>query len=81
MNENLGINMSSYLEWNILLAALALVGKVPYGLPLNQMGFRQLCFSLSLILNHTDNTTVMVFGKRPSCMWCVCVCGKTRVMQ
>lgn len=35
MNENLGINMSSYLEWNILLAVLALFGNFPYGPPLS----------------------------------------------
>lgn len=38
MNENLGINMDSYLEWNILLAVLALFGNFPYGPPLSPNG-------------------------------------------
>lgn len=74
MNGNLGINMSSYLEWNILLAALALVGKFPYGLPLNQMGFRQLCFSLSQSHTEPHRQQLWCLGKDPPvCGVCVSV--------
>lgn len=56
MNENLGINMSSYLEWNILLAVLALFGNFPYGPPLSPNGIWDSFVSPSVSLTHINNT-------------------------
>lgn len=55
MNENLGINMSSYLEWNILLAVLALFGNFPYGLPLNPNGIWDSFVSVSVSLTRQQH--------------------------
>lgn len=63
MNENLGINMSSYLEWNILLAVLALFGNFPYGPPLSPNGIWDSFVSLSVSLTRQQHNIVYTGGK------------------
>lgn len=76
MNENLGINMSSYLEWNILLAVLALFGNFPYGPPLSPNGIWDSFVSLSVSLTHQQHKVVYTAGNF-LCNGCIgkCVCG------
>lgn len=76
MNENLGINMDSYLEWNILLAVLALFGNFPYGPPLSPNGIWDSFVSLSVSLTHQQHKVVYTAGNF-LCSGCigVCVCG------
>lgn len=76
MNENLGINMSSYLEWNILLAVLALFGNFPYGPPLSPNGIWDSFVSLSVSLTHQQHKVVYTGGNF-LCNGCIgkCVCG------
>lgn len=62
MNENLGINMSSYLEWNILLAVLALFGNFPYGPPLSPNGIWDSFVSLAVTLTHQQHNIVYTVG-------------------
>lgn len=70
MNENLGINMSSYLEWNILLAVLALFGNFPYGPPLSPNGIWDSFVSLSVSLTRQQHGVVYTAGNVP-CNVCV----------
>ena len=72
MNENLGINMSSYLEWNILLAVLSLFGNFPYGPPLSPNGIWDSFVSLSA--SHINNTNVVYIGGNFLCNACICKC-------
>ena len=76
MNENLGINMSSYLEWNILLAVLALFGNFPYGPPLSPNGIWDSFVSPSVSLTHQQHKVVYTAGNF-LCNGCIgeCVCG------
>lgn len=76
MNENLGINMDSYLEWNILLAVLALFGNFPYGPPLSPNGISDSFVSLSVSLTHRQHEVVYTTGNF-LCSGCIgeCVCG------
>lgn len=76
MNENLGINMSSYLEWNILLAVLALFGNFPYGPPLSPNGIWDSFVSPSVSLTHQQHKVVYTGGNF-LCNGCIgkCVCG------
>lgn len=76
MNENLGINMSPYLEWNILLAVLALFGNFPYGPPLSPNGIWDSFVSLSVSLTHQQHKVVYTGGNF-LCNGCIgkCVCG------
>ncbi len=73
MNENLGINMSSYLEWNILLAVLALFGNFPYGPPLSPNGIWDSFVSLSVSLAHQQHKVVYTGGNF-LCNVCICKC-------
>lgn len=77
MNENLGINMSSYLEWNILLAVLALFGNFPYGPPLSPNGIWDSFVSPSVSLAHISNTRLFTLLEIFLCNGCIgeCVCG------
>lgn len=77
MNENLGINMSSYLEWNILLAVLALFGNFPYGPPLSPNGIWDSFVSPSVSLAHINNTRLFTLLEIFLCNGCIgeCVCG------
>lgn len=76
MNENLGINMDSYLEWNILLAVLALFGNFPYGPPLSPNGISDSFVSLSVGSTHWEHKVVYTAGNF-LCSGCIgeCVCG------
>lgn len=76
MNENLGINMDSYLEWNILLTVLALFGNFPYGPPLSPNGISDSFVSLSVSLTHRQHEVVYTAGNF-LCSGCVgeCICG------
>lgn len=75
MNENLGINMSSYLEWNILLAVLALFGNFPYGPPLSPNGIWDSFVSLSVSLTHQQHNVVYTGNFLCNVCICKCVCG------
>lgn len=76
MNENLGINTDSYLEWNILLAVLALFGNFPYGPPLSPNGIWDSFVSLSVSLAHQRHEVVYAAGNflRGGCIG-DCACG------
>lgn len=76
MNENLGINMDSYLEWNILLAVLALFGNFPYGPPLSPNRISDSFVSLSVSLTHQQHKVVYTAGNF-LCSGCIgkCVCS------
>lgn len=73
MNENLGINMDSYLEWNILLAVLALFGNFPYGPPLSPNGIWDSFVSLSVSLAHRQHKVVYTAGNF-LCSGCIGEC-------
>lgn len=67
MNENLGINMSSYLEWNILLVVLALFGNFPYGPPLSPNGIWD--SFVSLLSQSRTSTTQGCLHQRKIPVW------------
>lgn len=78
MNENLGINMDSYLEWNILLAVLALFGNFPYRPPLSRNGISDSFVSLPVSLTHRQHEVVYTAGNF-LCSGCIgeWVCGNS----
>lgn len=65
--------MSSYLEWNILLAVLALFGNFPYGPPLSPNGIWDSFVSLSVSLTHQQHKVVYTGGNF-LCNVCICEC-------
>lgn len=70
MNENLGINTSSYLEWNILLAVLALFGNFPYGPLLSPNGIVDSFVSVPVTLTRQQHKPVYTAG---NFLWNVCI--------